>query len=190
MKNVIAVEDNDEDITDESLNRNNSINSRLSLLDGTNWLNGTVIDSYCDLLMRESNNCYIFSTLFSQYLFTLRKSYGEVNQWNKSSNIFNERIVLFPLFELSHWFLGVLEFKDKNIYILDPYVPQSKSIRSIKLEHKQRLEKLESEYLQPHFENLTGQSWESLTKNVSMYPEIPKQMDMSSCGIFLLKFAR
>ena len=190
MKNVIAVEDNDEDITDESLNRNTSINSRLSLLDGTNWLNGTVIDSYCDLLMRESNNCYIFSTLFSQYLFTLRKSYGEVNQWNKSSNIFNERIVLFPLFELSHWFLGVLEFKDKNIYILDPYVPQSKSIRSIKLEHKQRLEKLESEYLQPHFENLTGQSWESLTKNVSMYPEIPKQMDMSSCGIFLLKFAR
>ena len=167
-----------------------TINSTdLNLLDGNNWLNDVIINEYTNMLTTRFSDIFIFSTYFTQSFFTFDRGYESVARYTKSTDIFECRVVLFPLLELSHWFLAVMEFENNLLYILDPFTG-NQSTEDISRDHMNRLEKLESGYLQIHFENKYQQDWIEIQKSVKMPPRIPEQWDGHNCGIYLLEFAR
>ena len=158
-------------------------------LEGTNWLDDIIINEYCSLLMQKFSDIFVYSTYFSQSFFTLNRDYENVKRYSKSTDIFKCRIVMFPLLELSHWFLAVYEVEDNKLYIMDPYT-QNQSHDHIFNEHMQRLKKIETYFLQKHFESEKQDKWVNALLSVKMPPAIPEQLDGHNCGVFLLEFAR
>ena len=141
------------------------------------------------MLTTRFSDIFIFSTYFTQSFFTFDQGYESVARYTKSTDIFECRFVLFPLLELSHWFLAVMEFENNLLYILDPFTG-NQSTEDISRDHMNRLEKLETCYLQIHFENKYQQDWIEIQKSVKMPPRIPEQWDGHNCGIYLLEFGR
>ena len=125
--------------------------SNFDSLDGYNWLNDTVINEYNSLLMEKYTDTFVFSSFFSESFLTLDRGYEHVSRYTKSLDIFNCRLVLFPLLESSHWFLAVMQLDQNQLYILDPFIV-NQSTQDIIDNHMKRLEKIENEYLKIHFE--------------------------------------
>ena len=174
----------------KSSNRDNSeATSDLDLLNGNNWLNDVIINKYMDMLMNQFTDIFIFSTFFSQSYFTRDQGYESVARYTKNCDLFEYRVVLFPLLELSHWFLGVMEFQENRLYILDPYSKNQLS-EAIMSDHMERLRKLESGFLKKTYENEEHGNWNAIQKSVMMPPSIPEQWDGHNCGVFLLEFSR
>ena len=61
---------------------------------------------------------------------------------------------------------------------------------NVEKKHIKRLETLEQDYLKVFFEMQSNEKWHSLKKVVKMPPQVPRQSDESSCGVFMLQFAR
>ena len=135
----------------------------LDLLDKNNWLNDVIINQYMDMLINQFTDIFIFPTFFSQAFLTLNRNYESLARHTNNYNIFNCRLVLFPLLELSHWFLAVMDFKERHFYILDPYI-KNQEPGEIYTDHMQQLKKLESEFLKLHYENEELEEWTELKK--------------------------
>ena len=180
-KNVSAPKDLKQNKTSSDLN--------LEPLSGNNWLNDIIINEYNSLLMNKFTDIFIYPSYFSQSLFTLNRDYENLKRYTRSKDIFAFRIIMFPLIELSHWFLAVYEVENNYFYMLDPYTRDQPTEHTIN-EHMMRLEKIETCYLQKHYENQKQKEWAETSRSVKIPPAIPEQMDGHNCGIFLLEFAR
>ena len=182
----IDIEDENEEInTDNSTSEIDPLD-RLKTLDGSTWLNDLVINDYGELLIKACPDVFVFSSYFSTSFYNQKKDYSMVNKFSKNNDIFSYRLVIFPLFELSHWFLAVIDNNSREATILDPYTP-SKYVQN---KHMKRLEKLERDYLETFYQEKYNKKLRPMKKCVKMPPEIPSQKDGSSCGVFMLQFAR
>ena len=139
--------------------------------------------------MNKFPDVFIFTSYFSQSFFTLNRGYESVKNYTKSRDIFECRLVIFPLISHSHWFLAVYEVAENNLYILDPYTKDQPAQHTIN-EHMERLQKIERLYLMKHFETQKQEDWKDVLKGVKMPPIIPEQLDGHNCGVFLLEFTR
>ena len=183
---VIEVVDNEETETIDISRNDSEYIARLNTLDGSTWLNDYVVNYYGELLMKENSDIMVFSSFFSASFFAQKKPFDLVNKFSKRKDIFAFKVVIFPLHELSHWFLAVLNNETKELCILDPFNPS----KYVEKKHIKRLEKLEQHYLKVFFELQSNEKWHPLNKVVKMPPEVPRQSDESSCGVFMLQFAR
>ena len=182
----IEIEDESEDMKkSDSMSSTESLD-KWKTLDGSSWLKDDVVNDYGDLLMKECPDVFVFSSFFSASFYIHNRSFATVNKFSRRKNIFNYRIVIFPLFELSHWFLAVMNNVSRELMILDPYNPSNYVLNK----HKKRLEKLENDYLKIFYEEKNNDEWISIEKIVKLPPDIPSQSDGSSCGVFMLQFAR
>ena len=166
-----------------------SAEPNLEPLSGSNWLNDIIINEYNSLLMNKFTDVFVFSTYFSQSFFTLNRDYENLKGYTKSKDIFECRIVFFPLLEHSHWFVAVYESKNNDFYILDPYT-RDQPVENTINEHLMRLEKIETYYLKKHYEIKKQKEWTEASRRVYMPPNIPEQVDGHNCGVFLLEFTR
>ena len=182
---VISIEIEDENEGDDSSTEIDPLD-RLITLDGSTWLNDLVVNDYGELLMKECPDVFVFSSHFSTSFYSQKKNYSMVNKFSRKKDIFSYRIVLFPLFELSHWFLAVIDNISGEATILDPYTP-SKYVQN---KHKKRLDKLEKDYLKTFYAEKYNKELSPMRKSVKMPPQIPSQKDGSSCGVFMLQFGR
>ena len=149
-------------------------------------MNDHVINEYFKIILSKYRDIFIFTTWFSEAFLTLNRGYETVSRYTRSANIFDFRLVLFPLLQTSHWFLSVFDFENKELYILDPYV-EEKNENFVVSEHMKELDKLERDYLLIHFTKTYPQeSWTHLKKFVKIPPLIPQQEDGWNCGVFFM----
>ena len=178
----------DEPYDDEELQYPKTSDIYLSSLEGNDWLNDNIINDYCDLLGRKYKDVMIFTTFFSEMFFTRNRGYSIASRYCRSRDIFEKRLVIFPIVHHSHWFTAILNFDKKEIKMLDPYLKENNLIEIN--DHMNWLEKLEHNFLALYFYERGYSDWISLNKSVCIPPEIPKQDDGSNCGVFLLEFCR
>ena len=162
----------------------------LSSLNGNEWLNDEVINAFMTLLMMKYPDCFIFSTFFSQQFFSRRRDYERFSLFDKSPSLFECRLVMIPLLQYAHWFLLVLDFEERKISIMDPYLGEDSSIENIKSQHYEEMYKIENEFFRKHYEIKTRRKWPICEKLVVLPPCIPEQKDQCNCGPFLIQIAR
>ena len=139
--------------------------------------------------MQKYKDVYIFTTYFGESFFVLNRGYEHVARYTRTIDLFQYRLAIFPIIQLSHWFLTVMDIENKHLYILDPYIA-NQSLKKIINDHMQRLEKLENCYLRKYFENNNESRWPEYEKSVKTPPSIPEQWDGHNCGVFVLEFSR
>ena len=175
----------------------------LKNFEDTCWLNDININDYSILLERHfKGKIFVFSSYF--YGSLLEKGYDHVKRWMKNVDIFDMRFVFYPMFENSHWFLGIQNNLTNKLQLLDPYDPSykivlssknsmySKDIEKIKNDrlkeiihkHKQRLENIVNLFLKMH------ERYHEFQIEVLVPPSIPKQTNDNDCGVFLLEFMK
>ena len=175
-------------------------NINLSCLEGDNWLTSDIINEYGNLLTKQFENSYVFSTHFIISL----KNRGVENMrgWTKNVNIFEKIFLFFPIHENAHWYLIVVNNQEKTVEVLDPYapysnVPKSKIFKTVPEKSLNKIkEKIDSEhhiivntilrkYILKH-----QQCPSSMNYEVNIRHDIPKQKNDWDCGVFLLTFMK
>ena len=185
--NKIVIDDEQDDDTELLYPKTSDM--YLSSLEGTEWLNDNVINDYLELLGKKYRDVFIFPHFFAEMFFSRQRGYNNVSKYCHTVDIFQKRLVIFPILRHSHWVTAVLNFEEKRLVILDPYIDQERTTIEI-LDHLQLLEKLENEFLVLYFYDKGYSDWISLEKLVKIPPEIPKQDDGWNCGVFVLEFVR
>ena len=95
---------------------------RLKNFEDNCWLNDININDYSILLERHfKGRIFVFLSYFYDSL--LEKGYDHVKRWIKNVDIFDMRFVFYPMFENSHWFLGIQNNLTNRLQLLDPYDP-------------------------------------------------------------------
>ena len=121
--------------------------------------------------------------------FSRQRSYSSVSKYCHTVDIFQKRLVIFPILRHSHWVTAVFNFEENQLMILDPYIDEDNNTIEIS-DHSKLLEKLENEFLVLYFYEKGYSNWTTLSKLVKIPPEIPKQDDGWNCGVFVLEFVR
>ena len=153
----------------------------LSSLIGERWLTNFVIDDYLSLIQNCHEDTFIFSSHFTESFFSLNRSYSQVSKYCKNTNLFEKKLVFFPILSSSHWFLIVLETESCNLKVYDPYIKGSNAT-VLKSHHSEFLSKLEKEFLNPYCAiNLSNTK--SFKKEILFPPAIPEQQDGYNCEI-------
>ena len=163
-----------------------------STLNGKEWLNDLVINKYGELIMQRNQDVFIFSSFFSELFLRQKRPYVDCNKFNKTNNMFEKRLVIFPLLQSSHWFLCYLNNENQELTILDPYIKDltQVDIQILKKKYIEIMKKLEDDYIKVNFEQLENSGWRELKKTVLFPPTIPEQQDSSNCGVYLLTFSK
>ena len=180
----IVVEDNEEDNSDQSQEPLD-----LSSLNGTNWINDSIVDCFGKLLMKQHHDIFFFPVFFNYSFLVLKRSYDRFSRCDRSSNLFGCRLVLIPLLLHSHWHLCAYYPEKRKLCILDPYVEETTE-ECLMAQHLVTLKKIEDDFLKVHFQKRTGDDWIEVRKVVYLPPHVPKQRDSWNCGPFMLELAR
>ena len=204
-----AEESSGSEINDNELSSDSEIAERGSDIDSmknfeeTNWLNDININDYGKLLQRHfEGKIFVFSSYF--YSRLIEFGYDHVKRWMKNVDIFDMKFVFYPMFENSHWFLGIQNNLTNQLQLLDPYDPsynivlssknrmyakdleQMKNDRLKKIihKHKSRLENIVNLFLKKH------ERYCDFQLDVLVPPSIPKQTNDNDCGVFLIEFMK
>ena len=204
-----AEESSGSEINDNELSSDSEIAERGSDIDSmknfeeTNWLNDININDYGKLLQRHfEGKIFVFSSYF--YSRLIEFGYDHVKRWMKNVDIFDMKFVFYPMFENSHWFLGIQNNLTNQLQLLDPYDPsynivlssknrmyakdleQMKNDRLKKIihKHKNRLENIVNLFLKKH------ERYCDFQLDVLVPPSIPKQTNDNDCGVFLIEFMK
>ena len=182
----------------------NSVN--IEKLEGSTWLDDTIINEYGKLMKEQfEQTVFVFSSHFLEQLS--KHGYKGVKRWDKNVNIFEKKLVFYPLFENYHWFLAVQNNDEKTISILEPFVPldeiihppkqrqfnpslrklRSSKLDSIIKDHQERLSIIHNQYILKHEKLPGGLTFKTM---VLCAPEIPHQSNSNDCGVFLLQFMK
>lgn len=125
--------------------------------------------------MERFNDIYTYSTFF--YPKLKRDGYLAVCQWNRGINIFNKRLLLFPVFleAGAHWCLAAVNIANKTI----TYFYSLKSENSVCL-------KVLEEYL---IQESKGSAFHSAIWHSDHEKNIPAQTNSFDCGVFICTYA-
>ncbi|KAL0078941.1 hypothetical protein J3Q64DRAFT_1809071 [Phycomyces blakesleeanus] len=147
------------------------------------WLNDEIINFYMEMLSDRSKanpKEYLDIHCFNTFFFsTLSESgYQKVRRWTKRIDIFSKDLVFAPINQSLHWTLGVIDIKNKKVYVYDSLGGAHQ--RGLKL----LLDYVEQEHLDKKKDTLDMSEWTS-----SAPKDIPHQENMSDCGVFTCTFA-
>ncbi|KAL7752301.1 hypothetical protein RI367_002347 [Sorochytrium milnesiophthora] len=168
----------------------------LRILATSSWLNDEIINAYLWLCRSnlQPNACYnrvhIFSSFFLTQLYTLSADlyqYDRVARWTKNVRLCDMHSVIIPVnYTNSHWALAVIDLQRKVIRYHDSlvaFLQRAQRICAVLLQYLAD-EFHDKSFLPPdgHFDK---HSW-----RVELVSDCPRQTDGSSCGLFLLAFAK
>ena len=108
-----------------------------------NWLRDDVINTYSSLIQECFNDIFVFSTFFYN---TLKNDPQRAKRQTRNTNIFSKRYVYFPIHEVNHWYLIMIDNINNHIESLDPYqynnnAKAKKNARLIQNKKKRDIEK-------------------------------------------------
>ena len=142
---------------------------------------------------------YLFSTQFySKLTSTTENQHRNVSRWTKDVNIFDGgKILLVPINEpdpVPHWYLVMVLLPDRNKDSgTFPYIAVLDSIDGKRdaeggIIRNYLLEELKTK------ENMRSSDFFGLEKELKkmeiIYPKIPRQLDSSSCGLFVIFYVK
>ena len=152
-----------------------------SLEDGE-WVNDEVINEYASLIKKYSTDIFVFSTFFYG---TLQNSLERAQRHTKGENVFKAGFIFFPIHEVNHWYLILVDNEKRQIESLDPYIyPNKKATQTARTQQRKKKENIKR-YLM----SLKGYPQET-TYTISTRSNIPKQRNTVDCGVFMMMFMK
>ena len=128
----------------------------------------------------------IFVPTFHSKLSKVQQSHKNVARWTKGKNVFGKKIHFYPINEeLTHWYLIIVVFPDISKGF-DPYVAVLDSVGGKKDAAVDNLKNYLIEELKQ--KNTTFDSANDNRNMETVYPNIPTQLDGSSCGLYVLHY--
>ena len=180
IPDLVKIEDSKEQNVD--LNVPDNSQSILACLEGHAWLTGDLINAYSSLLTASTEEAFVFSTYFSQ---TLEADPIRAKRQTGNTNLFNKRVILFPIHGESHWYLIRVNDEANTIESLDPYVYQTKK-QAQAARNKQKLKRQEIQrFLTSLNEYPKGKKYKHIRNG-----NIPEQTNTWDCGVFMLMFMK
>ena len=76
-----------------------------------------ILNSYMDLIMDKYKDTYIFSSFFSTKLST--SGYRGVGNWKRTDQLFQKRLLMFPVHLTHHWYLVAVNVGYGTISLYD-----------------------------------------------------------------------
>lgn len=177
-------------------------------LEDSGWLNTDVITFFLEWWQEQtgcpsgadtpkpdsSRNCWITNTYFYSKLTECGHSYsavrgatGEaytyhnVRRWTKKKNVFALDKMIIPINDKNvHWYLAIINFKDKITEVYDSMGCNHQSTHTILLRW------LQDEHLDKHGTSLDLNEW---TRKQNPEGSVPRQTNCSDCGVFMCLFA-
>ena len=130
-----------------------------------------------NLITERFSDVYTYSTFF--YPKLRRDGYLAVCRWNRGMNVFNKRLLLFPVYleEGAHWCLAAVNVAEKTM----TYFDSLKNDNSVCLQVLQQYLTQESHAQHSEFHPAM---WHS-----SHQKDIPAQMNSFDCGVFVCTYA-
>ena len=170
-------------------------NVELSSLDSPNWIKDEVIDQYLELITKQYTDFFSFSINFFTCL--KKEGYESVKEWYEGNSLFKYKMLFFPVYDRSHYYLVVYDNIHQKMEVYDPY---DFGFNNKELQAKLRTENesyfeaslslLIDNYLKPIYEAF----YEGILFEAKLIthtpPEIPSQVNDSDCGVYLLQFAK
>ncbi|XP_018495302.1 sentrin-specific protease 5-like [Galendromus occidentalis] len=156
--------------------------SDLETLVGDNWLNDTIVNAYLNLLVIQSKEIpfspkiYTFSTFFLERYFVM--GYNAVREWTRDEDIFAHDILLVPVHVGAHLCLVVVDQRKKTITFMDPNGGKNEPLLVVVLAY------LTDEFRVKKNSQVCFSDWQMETEH-----DLPKQVNPSDCGVFVLKYA-
>ncbi|KNC76556.1 hypothetical protein SARC_10951, partial [Sphaeroforma arctica JP610] len=156
----------------------------LSLLNGLEWLNDTVINMYMALINDRAKQpgttmppVHCFNTHFLSKLQD--KGFAGVKRWTRKFNLFEKNYVVVPVHLGNHWCAAVINVKEKRFEYYDSLGGRNTAVL-----------KTLRDYLQEEHISKTGQpldfsEWTDYTPGTMC----PQQNNCSDCGVFLCQFS-
>ena len=137
------------------------------------------------LSSNDADKVHLFST---QFYAKLMNNDANICKWTQRVNIFDKQIHIYPINEIHrHWYLVIVVFPTPN----DPYI----AIMDSDYHPDDKKETVVDSIKQYLVEEMSRQNVKSISKKgiqemKTIYPDLPQQMDGSSCGLFVLHFVR
>ena len=88
-------------------------------LEGDNWLGDSVINAYGNLVQESLDDIFVFSSFF---YITLRNDPERAKRQTRGTNIFRKKYVFFPIHDINHWYLVIVDTANDCIESVDPLV--------------------------------------------------------------------
>ncbi|XP_050972164.1 sentrin-specific protease 5-like [Labeo rohita] len=144
--------------------------SSIKSLHGNNWLSDEIIDSYLHIIGKNmKGRVFVLSAVVSSALFS-----GNF-QCVRKMRIPDTDMWLCPCNTGRHWILVIVKMSEKSVILLDP-------MGSERLYERKLLSNWRN-FLKMRNHSLSNEDWTFRTL------EHEKQIDGSSCGVLILKFA-
>ena len=151
-------------------------------LEGDNWLNDSVINAYGNLVQESIDDIFVFSSFF---YITLQNDPQRAKRQTRGTNIFRKKYVFFPIHDVNHWYLVIVDTANDCIESVDPLVYKT-SLSKKQARLKQRLMRRDiMEYLKS-LQDFPQHKQYSSKANESM----PDQTNGHDCGVFMLMFLK
>ena len=173
-------------IEDETEESNTSTDIDLSCLLSPNWLNDNVINTYLEILRKEDESVFMFSTIF--HTSFRDGGFEKVKNYYRRHNILSFRMIFIPVHLSNHWFL--ITFNGSEIVSYDPYdfpgasgMKKQMLVDDNKKMHESILEVLKMTYFKPLYCQ-NEKHWTDPKTRVMIPPQIPCQLNNHDCGVF------
>ena len=150
---------------------------------GKNYLNDQVIDQYLILLQRRNETTPNLPKIHActTFLYTKLKRFGveegrkQTERWIPE-DLLEKDLILFPIHNLSHWSLVVVDTGSKTIHYLDSLIG-SRQNSAAPWTMKEYMEKLHRE------------KGEAAVYKIQIREDAPYQTNGVDCGVFLCQYA-
>ncbi|XP_062710843.1 uncharacterized protein LOC134288926 [Aedes albopictus] len=155
-----------------------------------NWLSDSIIDTALMLIVRQFNNLDIISLSVHDSCKLFMDSIEKVNMGKLHKfieNVLSHDIILVPMMndERNHYLLVIIDLQNKKFFYFNSgAVLNELKLRSLLSSFKQCM----NFYSSNGFINIDKTKWKSGGWKIEQ-PEIPKQKDNHSCGIFVIHYA-
>ena len=161
----------------------------LKTLKGSEEVNDEVINRFFQLIDLRSENDPSLpkSKSFNHSFMTLLMKHGHtrVARWTKNVNIFKFKVLFFPIFDVNHWTLAVIDFESMTIRSYDSAgrdIIGKGYLQALKdFVHVEWALKSEKDLEASSISNIFGLELESVK-------DIPQQVYLD-CGIFCVRYA-
>ncbi|XP_043266738.1 sentrin-specific protease 1-like [Venturia canescens] len=155
----------------------------LLTLQGNNWIDDEVINSYMTLIVERSRknpgkNGEVHSMSSFFYSRLQEGGYSAVRRWTRKIDLFSFNKILVPLHFGDHWCLISIEMSKKRIKFFDSLHGRDRGSMTVVLNY---LTQEAEERRHPGFK---PEEWLMMTRK-----EIPRQRNNFDCGVFTCLFA-
>lgn len=132
-----------------------------------------ILNGYMDLIMDKYKDTYIFSTFFYTKLST--SGYQGVSNWKRTNQLFEKRLLMFPIHLHRHWCLVAVDVSQRIISLYD----------SLTIGNTKPMDIIENFLvLEASGKDITLGSWTKVCE------DSPQQTNFNDCGVYVCMNAR